>query len=35
MALMGDFFDRYLRGAEVEVRLVPESELAVEPPAGK
>lgn len=35
MTLMGDFFDRHLRGVEVEVRLVPEAELAVEPPAGK
>jgi hypothetical protein len=32
---MGNFFDRYLRGVDVEIRLVPESELAVEPPAGQ
>jgi len=35
MTLMGNFFDRYLRGVDVEIRLVPESELAVEPPAGQ
>ncbi|MFN5285211.1 MAG: alpha/beta hydrolase fold domain-containing protein [Planctomyces sp.] len=35
MTLMGNFFDRHLRGLDVEIRLVPESELAVDPPAGR
>jgi acetyl esterase/lipase len=35
MTLMGNFFDRHLRGGDVEIRLVPESELAVEPPQQK
>jgi acetyl esterase/lipase len=35
MTLMGNFFDRHLRGVDVEVRLVPESELAVDPPQQK
>ncbi len=29
--LMNDFFDKFLKGAEVEIQLVPEAELAVEP----
>ncbi|MFN9238248.1 MAG: alpha/beta hydrolase fold domain-containing protein [Planctomyces sp.] len=35
MTLMGNFFDRHLRGVDVEIRLVPESELAVDPPADR
>jgi acetyl esterase/lipase len=30
--LMGNFFDKYLKGADVQITLVPEVELAVEPP---
>jgi acetyl esterase/lipase len=29
--LMHDFFDKHLQGAEVEIKLVPEAEVAVEP----
>lgn len=32
MELVGHFFDKLLQGAEGEIRLVPEAELAVEPP---
>lgn len=30
--LMQDFFDKHLKGANVEIALVPEDELAIEPP---
>lgn len=30
-ALIRDFFDRHLKGADVEVKLVPEADLAIEP----
>ena len=29
---MQNFFDKYLKGADVKIALVPEAELAVEPP---
>lgn len=32
LKLMQNFFDKYLQGADVEIELVPEAELAVEPP---
>jgi acetyl esterase/lipase len=32
LSLVNNFFDRYLRGDNVEIQLVPESEVAVEPP---
>jgi acetyl esterase/lipase len=32
VALMQSFFDKYLQGADVDIELVPESEIAVEPP---
>src|SRR4029077_16198556 len=31
-ALIQKFFDKYLKGADVEVELIPESEIAVKPP---
>ncbi|GEP44819.1 alpha/beta hydrolase [Brevifollis gellanilyticus] len=33
--LMANFFDKYLKGSEVKIELVPEAELAVEPPKAK
>jgi len=33
--LMATFFDKYLKGADVNIELVPEAELAVEPPKAK
>ena len=32
-ALTQNFFDRYLKGADVKIELVPEADVAVEPPA--
>jgi hypothetical protein len=32
LKLTQDFFDKYLKGADVKIALVPEAELAVEPP---
>lgn len=33
--LMANFFDKYLKGSDVKIELVPEAELAVEPPKAK
>jgi acetyl esterase/lipase len=33
--LMANFFDKHLKGSDVKIELVPEAELAVEPPAAK
>lgn len=33
--LMSNFFDKYLKGSDVTIELVPEAELAVEPPKAK
>lgn len=35
ITLMSNFFDRHLRGMDVSISLVPESEVAVEPPQTK
>jgi acetyl esterase/lipase len=32
IALMANFFDKHLKGADVKIELVPEADLAVEPP---
>ena len=33
--LVETFFDKYLKGADVKIELVPETDLAVPPPAAK
>ncbi|MES2595241.1 MAG: alpha/beta hydrolase [Verrucomicrobiota bacterium] len=33
--LMANFFDKYLKGTDVKIELVPEADLAVEPPKAK